>query len=58
MVKIFNKGTLKKGLDFISNGEFYDETVLEGLIKQLIKEKTGDENTELLEAAGNPACKV
>ncbi|UNI22755.1 hypothetical protein JDV02_008616 [Purpureocillium takamizusanense] len=58
MVKIFNKGTLKKGLDFIANGEFYDETVLEGLIKQLVKEKTGGEDTELLEAAGNPTCKV
>lgn len=58
MVKIFNKGKIKKGLSFVTMGEFYDETVLEDLIKELIKKKTGDSETRLLEKEGKPSCKV
>lgn len=58
MVKIFNKGKIKKGLSFVTKGEFYDEAVLEDLIKELIKKKTGDSETKLLEKEGKPSCKV
>ncbi|KND90485.1 Calcium-independent phospholipase A2-gamma [Tolypocladium ophioglossoides CBS 100239] len=58
MVQIFNKGAVRKTADFLFNGEFYDEGVLERLIKQLVQDKTGDSEAELLEEGGDPACKV
>lgn len=58
MVQVFNKGFVEKRADFLVNGVFYDEGVLEGLIKQLVQEKTGDSEAKLLEEGGEPACKV
>ncbi len=56
MKKIFNKGTVKKLASFAWGGQFYDATILENLIKDLIREKTGSSET-LLRDEGNP-CKV
>lgn len=56
MGTIFDKSKLSKMWNFGRKGEFYDATILEQVIKKLVRERLGDENAPLLEE--NPECKV
>ena len=56
MTKVLNAGRWGKNMQFVRKGEFYDASVLEGVIKDLIREKLGKNDVELL-YEGDP-CKM
>ena len=56
MKKVFNAGIFGKKGHFIIHQEFYDAGVLEGVIKDLIRERIGKDDAELLNEAD--PCKM
>lgn len=49
-------GDVKKAFNLATHGEFYDSTNLEKIIKNLIKDKLGDSDVDLLDEKG--PCKM
>ncbi|KAJ5174317.1 uncharacterized protein N7482_000194 [Penicillium canariense] len=49
-------GDIKKAFNLATQGEFYDSSNLESIIKKLIKDKLGDSEVDLLDEKG--ACKI
>ena len=56
MTKVFNANSLEKYARFAAKGQFHDAVVLEGVIKDLIQERLGKNDVDLLDEADS--CKM
>lgn len=57
MTKVFTIGWFRKATSMVPIGAKYDATILESCIREVVKEKFGDENAMLLDDREG-ACKV
>ena len=60
MGKVFNKNEILKDLSLIWKGDRYDSSILQGVIKDIVKKKLGSDEVTLLETdpQAKPSCKV